>query len=64
MHHGSAAEYAGATVETPRRGSHRRMCTTTRGKGPIPMGGDELQLVERDPEAGGYRVAGVARLKN
>ena len=32
--------------------------------GPIPMGGEELQLVRRDLESGGHRVAGVTRLNN
>ena len=32
--------------------------------GPIPMGGDEPKLVRQDLEAGGHRVAGVARLNN
>ena len=32
--------------------------------GPIPMGGEELQLVRRDLESGGHRLAGVTRLNN
>jgi len=31
---------------------------------PIPMGGEELQLVRKDLESGGHRVAGVTRLNN
>ena len=32
--------------------------------GPIPKGGNELQLVRQDLEAGGHRVAAVTRLNN